>query len=284
MRRARPLLGTLVDIEASGKFAAAAIEAAFAVISEVHRLMSFHEIDSDVSRINRSLAGVPVSISERTFEVLQFAHRLSVLSAGRFDVSIGPHLVREGFLPVPDHASQPVEDASFMDIELLPDAQIKLNKQLWIDLGGIAKGYAVDCAIQILREYQVDRALVNAGGDLRLFGPAQPVHVRDPAQPGALINLGMLENCAVATSSGMYSERDTDALVDRKNNTCIRWNQSISVIAPDCMSADALTKIVRLCPEDASDILEQFRAEAIFIVPPVQAAPIFDNNNRQTLQ
>ncbi len=284
MRRARPLLGTLVDIEASGKYAAAAIEAAFGVISEVHRLMSFHEFDSDVSRINRTLAGVPVSISARTVEVLQFAYRLSVASAGRFDVSIGRHMVRAGFLPVPEHASQPVEDASFMDMEFLPDAHIKLHKQLWIDLGGIAKGYAVDCAIQILRQYQVDSALVNAGGDLRLFGPPQPVHVRNPDQPGALINLGMLENCAVATSSGMYSEQDFDALVDRKNNACIRWNQSISVIAPDCMSADALTKIVRLCPEDACDILEQYRAEAIYIVPPVPAAHVSYNNNRQIFQ
>jgi len=280
MRRARPLLGTLVDIQASGKYAAMAIEAAFGAISEVHRLMSFHEFDSDVSRINRALAGVPLTISAHTHDVLAFAHRLSVLSAGRFDVSIGREMVHAGWLPAPANASQPADDAGFLDLELLPDSQILLKKQLWIDLGGIAKGYAVDCAIKVLRDYQVDSALVNAGGDLRLTGPAQPVHVRDPSLPGALISLGMLENCAVATSSGMYSERPTDALVDRHNRTCVRWNQSISVIAPDCMSADALTKIVRLCPEQAQDILEQFRAEAIFIRPPVSAEPDTDHNNR----
>jgi len=265
MRRARPLLGTLVDIEASGKYAAVAIEAAFGLIAEVHRLMSFHEFDSDVSRINRAVAGVPVSISQRTHEVLQFAQRLSVLSAGRFDVSIGREMVSAGLLPVPADAREPAEDVSFQDLALLPNAQILLKKQLWIDLGGIAKGYAVDCAIQLLREHQVDSALVNAGGDLRLFGPARPVHVRNPSLPGALISLGMLDNCAVASSSGMYSTSHSDALVDKKNRACVRWNQSISVIAPDCMSADALTKIVRLCPDQAQDILEQYRAEAVFI-------------------
>ena len=265
MRRARPLLGTLVDIQASGTDAAPAIEAAFAVIAEVHRLMSFHEPDSDVSRINCSPAGVSLTVSAHTCAVLRFAHQLSEMSRGRFDVCIGAEMVRAGLLPTPVGAAPPTLRASYLDLELLPGRQVKAVKSVWIDVGGVAKGYAVDCAIQVLRNYCLDSAVVNAGGDLRFFGVPQAVQIRDPSQPGSLYSLGMLEDCAVASSSGRYSERNIDALVDKDTHACLRWNQSISVIAPECMIADALTKVVRLCPEQAPKILEHFSAEAVCI-------------------
>lgn len=272
MRRARPLLGTLVDIQATGIDAMVAIEAAFSVIAEVHRLMSFHEPDSDVSRINRCDGSMPVSVSPRTYEVLQFAYQLSALTDGAFDVTVARKLVDAGFLPPPTDASNVVQNASYRDVELLPSSHIGLKKNVWIDLGGIAKGYAVDCAIATLREYKMDSALINAGGDLRFFGLAQPIHIRHPNVPGSFVSLGLLENCAIATSSSAFSnkvenESVFDPLVDTKKNMCISWNQSVSVIAPDCMTADALTKVVRLFPQGAQQILAHFEAEAVTIDP-----------------
>lgn len=268
IRRARPLLGTLVDIQATGGHTVAAVEAAFSAIAEVHRLMSFHEPQSDVSRINRSDTSTPIAISPQTYEVLHFAQQISALSDGAFDVTVADKLVRAGFLPQPAHAETIAPDASYRDLTLLPSSQVLLKKRAWIDLGGIAKGYAVDGAIAALQAHGVESALVNAGGDLRFFGQAQSIKIRHPNQPTAFVSLGVLENCAVATSAGYFSsshriDSQIDPLVDPTSQACIRWDQSVSVIAPSCIMADALTKVVRLLPQRAQQILDDFDAYAV---------------------
>jgi FAD:protein FMN transferase len=276
MRRARPLLGTIVEIAAEGDDdrLTAAVEAAFASIAEVHRLMSFHEPDSDVSRINQAEAGRETSIDSQTFRVLTFARTLSDLTKGAFDVTIAPALIARGFLP--EHSSQTTADqnsdfeARYFDLVLLPHDRAVWRRKGRIDLGGIAKGYAVDCAIEALRSHGVTSAIVNAGGDLRCFGKPYPIHVRDPGTPTNLLCLGWLEDAGLASSSGYFSGLDiggrhVDPLVDPAQRSCTSWEGSISVAAHDGMTADALTKVVRLAPELAPGILEQFDAHAIVI-------------------
>jgi thiamine biosynthesis lipoprotein ApbE len=145
MRRARPLLGTIVDISAEDapETLPDAIEAAFASIEAVHRLMSFHELDSDVSRINDAKAGEVVQIDPRTFHVLHFARQPSDLSAGAFDVTTASVLVRSGSLPERATEALPI-GVTYRDLDLLPAARVRWRNKGWIDLGGIAAGFAVD--------------------------------------------------------------------------------------------------------------------------------------------
>jgi FAD:protein FMN transferase len=266
IRRARPLLGTLVEIGAAGENAASAIDVAFDEIAAVHRLMSFHEATSDVSRLNRAPLSTPIEVDARTYEVLSSAQRMSVLSDGTFDVTVGAKLVALGFLPVPG-AEWPSDEASFRDVCLLPDHRVSLRRRVWIDLGGIAKGYAVDRAIEVLKRNDIKRGIVNAGGDLRVFGAPQPIHVRHPKDPARLLFLGELSDTAIASSSGCFTERseESDPLVDPRRKTALHWRQSITVIAPQCVIADALTKIVRIAPRHAARILPELDAEAIVI-------------------
>jgi thiamine biosynthesis lipoprotein len=272
LRRARPLLGTLVDIAATGARAAlpAALDAAFAAIERIQQLMSFHAPDSDVSRINAADAGCEIGIDPHTARVLHFARKLSELSDGAFDVMVADVLMRGGFLPRQGVAADTAVAATFRDLTLLPDDRVCWRRKGWIDLGGIAKGYAVDCAIAALRAQGVASAVVNAGGDLRFFGEPQPIHVRHPDAPTLLVPLGVFSDCAVATSSGYFSGRMSDdgvaePLVDPGRRACVRWQQSVTVVAPDGMTADALTKIVRLAAQAAPGILGQLRAQAIVI-------------------
>lgn len=271
MRRARPLLGTIVDISAddAADVLPAAMEAAFASIELVQRLMSFHDPGSDVSRINGADAGREVSIDPRTFHVLDFARQLSDLSGGLFDVTTAVVLARSGFLPERASEALPV-GVTYRDLDLLPGARVRWRNKGWIDLGGIAKGYAVDCAIEALRCHGVVTAVVNAGGDLRCFGKPQPIHLRHPGAPAMLLHVGSLSDAAVATSAGYFSGKDIngcriDPLVDPKRGECASWNGSISVAACDGMTADALTKVVRLAPDLAPDVLERLGAQAIVI-------------------
>jgi thiamine biosynthesis lipoprotein len=266
------LLGTLVEITASGPEAALqpALDAAFASIERVHRLMSFHASDSDVSRINAAETGSVVSVEADTFRVLTRALELGELSGGVFDIATAGALVEQGFLPAPAGAQRPEPQASFRDLVLMDGHRVQWHRKGWIDLGGIAKGYAVDCAIATLHSHGVDAAVVNAGGDLRCYGRAEPIHVRRPDAPAVLVPLGWLNNLAIATSGGYFAgvERDgrqVDPLVDPGSHACTAWHESISVVASDCMTADALTKIVRLARARAPGILDCLHAQAVVV-------------------
>jgi FAD:protein FMN transferase len=272
MRRMRPLLGTFVEIFAEGAQPdlAPAIEAAFAAIERVHALMSFHSAASDVAHINAARAHDIVSIRKETYEVLRFARQVSELSDGMFDVAVAPVLVRRGLLPKPERHDRIGETGSYRDLELLPDNRIRWRREGAIDLGGIAKGYAVDRAIDALRVSGLLAGLANAGGDMRCFGKAQPIHIRDPDAPANLFSLGLLEDSAIATSGSYFSAAQidghrADALVDPRRKDCVSWQGSISVLAPDCMTADALTKVVRLAPDRAPQVLHDFDAQALVI-------------------
>ncbi len=109
-RRAKPLVGTLVDIsvnladgneDAENAHVDRAINAAFAEISEIHRLMSFHDPHSDLGRINRAAINIPVELDARTAEVLRAAQRAAAESGGAFDCTVAHELVCAGLLPAP---------------------------------------------------------------------------------------------------------------------------------------------------------------------------------------
>lgn len=263
-RRARPVLGTLVDIRVDGvdeTRALAAVDAAFAEVADVHRLMSFHATASDVSRINRDASRKPVAVDARTHEVLALALAFARESQGRFDPTIAAQLVAWNQLPRPCDAPAPADDADWRDIELLDDGRIRTAKPLWIDLGGIAKGYAVDRAIERLIASGIEDACVNAGGDLRRVGRGtEPVHIRMPSAPHRPVRTLLLGEGSIA-SSGSYFER---AHVDATTRTPI-VGRCVSVVADRCAVADALTKIVMSDADAAAPLLDAWNAQALVL-------------------
>jgi hypothetical protein len=163
------------------------VEAAFVAIGTVHRLMSFHDEESDVSRLNRGAYETAIRVHPWTFEVLEIALDLHGQSNGMFDIRIAPALQKLGLLPY--HGGDLAWDAPLTsghgEIELLAGQCVRFrDRATRIDLGGIAKGFAVDRAIGALRNHGMPSGLVNAGGDLAAFGPrGLIITVRDPACP-----------------------------------------------------------------------------------------------------
>jgi thiamine biosynthesis lipoprotein len=272
VRRARPLLGTLVDIRAAADVEAQrlhdAVDAAFAAVEQVHSRMSFHEPDSMVSLLNREAHRRAVHIDEQTHEVLRAAQDMARLSEGAFDITVGPRLQRWGYLPVSPAPTRGA--ASWRDIELLPDRSVRFRRALRIDLGGIAKGYAVDRAVAVLRGAGVESAAVNAGGDLRVFGPRpQSVSLRHPQDPARLAHELVLENEALASSASYFSRRrrggaEVSALLDPRSGRPWLGCAAVSVRAADCLSADALTKVVLFAPPDLAErVLAAYGAQAL---------------------
>jgi thiamine biosynthesis lipoprotein len=270
-RRARALLGTLVEIEACGpaQVLAPALDAALAAVARVHRLMSFHEPASDVARINAAAAGVAVGIDPDTWGLLRRAVEIGELSGGVFEIAIAGVLVADGLLPRSPAGAPPLDDhASFRDLDLDEPNDVTWRRKGSIDLGGIAKGFAVDQAVGALRVHGAVSGVVNAGGDLRCFGTPRPIQIRHPFAPGVRLELGLLHDCALATSApAIGAPVGSDPLVDPRTGRRIGWELGISVVADECVVADAFTKIARLDWPRASALLATFDLEVILVRP-----------------
>jgi thiamine biosynthesis lipoprotein len=276
LRRARPLLGTFVEIslaEIPTPAAEAAVEAAFAAVAKVHRLMSFHEPGSDVSRLNREAGERAITVDLWTFEVLEAALDLNHRSAGAFDVTVAPVLEQLGLLPRQEWPPARARPSSHESIELFSGRRVRFrDRGVRIDLGGIAKGFAVDRAVDALRGRGVHCGLVNAGGDLAAFGPRpHTVHIRDPQDPGRLLCAIAVREEALATSGARFdlvrSESAADvAIIDPGTCAPACAVRGATVRAGTCIFADALTKVVMVAPTNAPALLASLRASALIVL------------------
>ena len=276
--RARPLLGTFVEIRSAGasrRAAEQAVEAAFAAIAKVQRLMSFHDAASDVSRLNREAFNHSVVVDPWTYEVLETALALHRQSMGAFDIAVAPALQELGVLPSNEGERDVgrIERATSGAIELLPDNRVCFHHPATrIDLGGIAKGFAVDRAIDVLREQRQSHGLVNAGGDLAAFGSfPETVALRDPRDPRhSICNIAIADE-ALASSGRLFNPFETaDALgsaaIDPATQKPTTEIAGASVRASSCAIADALTKVVMIAGERAGELLSQYRADALMVM------------------
>lgn len=267
--RARPALGTVVVLRGTGRSRAhvnRAIESAFARIEHVQRLMSFHDASSELSRLNALPVNRVMRLSDDTCAVLALARRVFEASDGLFDPAIAPRLIEWGYLP--RHRATRTSAGSIADVELLSGGRVRRTAAVQLDLGGIAKGYAVDLAVEALVTGGVEDGVVNAGGDLRVFG-ARPhaVHVRHPQQPSTVLPLVELCDASLATSGTYFTRRRigtrvVSALVNPADGEPCRARNSVSVIAPHAAIADALTKVVLLGGRAAIPVLQRFSASA----------------------
>jgi FAD:protein FMN transferase len=260
-KRAKPLLGTLVEISIEAATEAAfvyATDLAFAQVAEVHRAMSFHEADSDLRRLAREPAGSVLGISAHTACVLRIALQIEAQSNGVFNAAVAPALAACGLLPMPDGARAPQARCLGRAIELLGDDCLRVLAPVWVDLGGIAKGYAVDCAVAALQAAGVASGLVNAGGDMRAFGAHRhPVHLRFA---DGLKAVASLQDAALASSCNA-GQSVASPHIDSQSGRGVRSAQSIVVQAASAAVADALTKVAMQDPVAADRLCTELRAQ-----------------------
>jgi FAD:protein FMN transferase len=272
-RRAQLWLGTLVEISAhapSQRALDTGVAAAFAAIARVHRALSGHDAASELSRLNRQAAIALQPVSDDLRAVLACALDLAARSRGIFDPTVGGHVTALGFLP--RHATTGTE-VSWRDVELTPRG-VRFRQPLVLDFGGIAKGYAVDCAIAALQQHDVISSRVNAGGDLRVFGiGCEPIHVRTGGPQSCVLPLAEISDGAVATSAyggnrrRMAGRRWATPLIDPRAGLPVMSTRTVSVIARTCMLADALTKVVALRGRAAASVLRDYDASATMLSP-----------------
>ena len=244
LRRARPLLGTLVELGVPADTAdpAAALAAAFGVIARLQQALSRFDDDSDLARFARLPVGHSLALRPAGARALHAAQALRQASGGLFDISLGS--APSGW-------------------RCQGSRLHKLSRAVQLDLGGIAKGLAVDEAVRTLRRAGCTAGWVNAGGDLRVFGPvALPLHLRNE-QRGGVITIGSLAEGAFATShygSGSRSRLHAPAAPGAPRAALASCH--VSVAAPRGLWADALTKVVALSGDADHPLLARLGARA----------------------
>lgn len=232
---------------------------AFDEIGRIQKLMSFHDPESELTRINQTAYGDAVGISAEMSQVLAFAQDLQLASGGFFDPTIAPGLVRRGLLP--DHGDAVRSIAGWGSV-VLADSSIRFTAPLKIDLGGIAKGYAVDCALRIIGD-DVE-ASVNAGGDLAMTRwQGRNVDIRTPDSGGRRTIRVSMESRSLATSAAYFLEGQ-HVILDPHDWLPFAGSESVTVFAESCMVADALTKATLLMPHPLP-LLRKYDASAFIM-------------------
>ncbi len=263
---AQPHMGTkfiIVLYAPDEELANRAFEAAFRRIAELDRTLSDYDEQSELSRLSRT-APTPqrVGVSDDLLAVLSSAQRLSVLSHGAFDVTVGPltrlwrRARRQGELPTQARLQEALAAVGYQS--LVVDAQEHtaqlLKPHMRLDVGGIAKGYALDQALRELQRLGIDRAIVNASGDMAASGPP-------PDKPGWLVGIaplqpsappsvfGYLTHQAIATSGDAFQYVEIAGvryshIVDPQTGLGLTQRSSVSILAPNGTDADGLASAV----------------------------------------
>lgn len=255
-----------------------AAEAAFGRIKQLNDIMSDYDEDSELSKLSRSSgSGREVAVSEDLWFVLSRAQDLAQRSHGAFDVTVGPYVTlwrrarRQHQLPDPDRLAQARKAVGYQHMRLNPDKHSVelLVPNMKLDLGGIAKGYAIGEALKTLARQGIDRALVEGGGDVAVGDPP-------PGKKGWRFELSSLDvsnappvrflslrNVAISTSGDLYQRLEIDGkryshIVDPHTGIGLTDHSLVNVIAPESITADSLTKVVSvLGPVKGLDFIER---------------------------
>jgi thiamine biosynthesis lipoprotein len=281
-------MGTLAEIKlvaADEKSAGTAFEAVFSEVERIEKIASFQLSNSELGCINRAAGKGPVSVSPELLQIIQQATYYSGLTEGAFDITIGPLTKLWGFdtqnyqLPDPDEIQRRLTllDYRAVIIKLKPP-EVKLAKAgMSIDLGAIAKGYAVDRAVTVLKQYGISDAIVNLGGDIMAIGRkpdgrAWKIGIQHPREKERVLASLKINNQAVVTSGDyerfffVQGER-YHHILKPQTGWPAKECQSVTVIAQEALAADALaTGVFILGPKKGLALIEGLKETEALIV------------------
>ncbi len=256
-------MSTEITYKAFGENAAPAVTQAKAALLRLENILSRFIPGSEVSVINKNAGKGYVNISSETFEVLSCASRISEISNGLFDITVGPLIDLWNY----KHSFQVPEDekirhvlslVNYRDLLLNPDEQsASLQRpEQSIDLGGIGKGYISDCLVKTLQKYGIVSAFVNIGGNVSTLGnkpdgSSWSVGIRHPRYIGCLIGAVKVTGQAVVTS-GDYERYFIDDTGKRRHHIINPTTGypvesgliSVTVVADSAMIADGLSTAI----------------------------------------
>jgi FAD:protein FMN transferase len=258
--REEAIMGTAIRVELWSDDRAAGQAAIDAVMQEMHRIdrtMSPHKADSELSIINREAAKRAVPLSAEMTRLLARAIELSELSAGAFDITyagVGQlYDYRLGIRPSDEDLARARATVGYRNLILDRKAQtLRFAKPgMRIDLGGFAKGHAVDNSMAILKGRGVVNATVAAGGDSHVMGDrggrAWSIGIRDPRRPGEVVAVLPLEDVSISTSGDYERFFEQDGVrchhvIDPRTGKSPLGVRSVTILADDGLTSEGLSK------------------------------------------
>ncbi len=274
--REAPIMGTRIAVELWHDDAATAEQAIDAVLDEMRRvdvLMSHYKPESQLSQINARAAQGPLQVDRELAELIERAGRLSELTGGAFDItyaSVGYlYDYRARHRPTDEQIVAGLGAIDWRHVIVDRDAATVRFSQpgVRIDLGGIAKGYAVDRAIAILQALGVERASVTAGGDSRVigdrFGRPWVTGIRHPDDADRVIARIPIVDAAISTSGDYERYFDEDGqrhhhIINPHTGRSAGGVRSVTIIGPDATTTDGLsTSVFVMGPEAGIELVER---------------------------
>ncbi len=258
------VLGTIVSVKIFEDGSDAVLENIFGRLSEIEKKMSFNSTESEVIEVNAAAGKSPVVVSEDTFEVISRAVEFADLSSGKFDPTIGPLVDLWGIGS--ESAAVPSEDNLMHALEKIGWSKVELDgykksvyltqENMKLDLGAIAKGYASDEVVRILKDNNVGRAVINLGGNVYAYGEKEDgsawrIGIQNPfTTRGEYLGIVEVKNKSVVTS-GIYERyfeengvRYHHILSTETGYPVENELASVTVITQSSIDADALSTVL----------------------------------------
>lgn len=265
-----------------------AITAAFAEMRRLEDILTAHEPESEIAKVGDNAGSSSVQVSPETLAVISTALEYAEITHGAFDISLAPVLKQyifpkvegeQGEIPSPSQLEETLPLVDWTKITLNSDAETVYLEEpgMNVDLGGIAKGYITDRAVDILRKHGIEYGLINSGGDIKLLGPKTDgtpwrVGIKNPHNP--LDNFAIIEvSDGSIVTSGDY-ERFFELedgvryhhIIDPHSGLPARGAKSVTVLAPTAELADLLsTAIFVMGPESGMNLVNDLAdVEAVY--------------------
>ena len=264
---------TAYDAQRSAEEVRSVLDGAFDLMARMEKMTSRYADSSEVAGVNREAGGSAPAVSEEVFEIFQCAEDVSRETGGAFDVSVDAVERIWGFAT--DHPRVPDARSIERMLRFVDSRKIRLDRPrvglaeagMSVDLGGLAKGYVVDRAVEYLRDAGIPAGIVDAGGDLRIFGdhPRRRVWrigVRHPRSEGGMLGTIETKAASIATS-GDYERYFMEGgiryhhILDPRTGRPARGCVSVTILTERAMTADAYaTAVFVMGPERGMDFIE----------------------------
>ena len=291
----RFLMDTMVSIKAYGRDEGKLKEAVTAAYAEMQRIADLSDRfpapgsaeykASDVCRINENAGIAPVRVHREIIEMLLLAKKYHGLGKGGFDVTIGPLMDLWGFtgnnpkIPSPGKLAKTLTlvDSNKLIVDEEKQTAFLEMRGMKLDLGAVAKGYATEKAVRVLKGRGVSSALIDAGGNIRVIGKnagKKPwrIGIKDPRESGGIIAIVSLTDGSAVTSGDYYRYIETGGrrynhIIDPRTGYPANGNMSVTVMAEDAGVADCLsTAFFVLKPEESLELAGKMEGVDIFLV------------------
>ncbi|NLL43780.1 MAG: FAD:protein FMN transferase [Firmicutes bacterium] len=259
-QRTMILMDTVVDVRVDGRDSEELIEEVFAVMENLEGMLSRFIDGSDVANINER-AGQWVKASPITLEVIELGLELGERTGGVFDITVGAVLDLWGFgsgryhVPSEEEIASALDTVDYTKVEVdRSQSMVRIPEGTVLDLGGIAKGYIIDAGTQVLRDANVERSIVNAGGDISVIGRRPDslpwrVGVQNPEKPSQIRWILPLDDESVVTSGDYQRYFTHDGvryhhIIDPRTGLPARELTSVTIVGKDAATCDALSTAV----------------------------------------